>query len=123
MHSWNWMLAGLIFSLMGCSAPKNALADDAWKPSASLVAAIESQLSMPSKSRSKETYVRYFAGIMIEGRWFVVGVFLYDPANAAVRLVDISNLPEVHDGGCDVVNLRYDVEREEVVSIFCNGEA
>jgi hypothetical protein len=32
-------------------------------------------------------------------------------------------LPGVLDGGCDIVNVEYDVKRHRFVQVFCNGVA
>lgn len=92
-------------------------------PSTSLVAEIEASLKMPSKAFPLDTYVRYFAGEVADDRRLVVGTFLHDPKNAGVRIVEREKMPEVLDGGCSVVNLKYDMERKEVLALFCNGEA
>lgn len=78
---------------------------------------------MPPNAFPLNTYVRYFAGEVADDRRLIVGTFLHDPENAGIRIVEREKIPEVLDGGCDVVNLKYDIERKEVLALFCNGEA
>ena len=32
-------------------------------------------------------------------------------------------MPTIYDGGCEIVNLVYDVEAQQIEMIGCNGEA
>jgi hypothetical protein len=88
-----------------------------------LVSEVEASLELPEGAFPLNTYVRHFAGVAIEERRVVVGTFLQDPDGAGVRIVDLKKMPKVLDGGCDVINLKYDIERKKVLELFCNGEA
>lgn len=113
----------MISCAAACSGPSDAAADGSWTPSKTLVSEVEASLKMPPNAFPLNTYVRYFAGEVADDRRLIVGTFLHDPENAGIRIVEREKIPEVLDGGCDVVNLKYDIERKEVLALFCNGEA
>jgi len=114
----------MLFSCgVACSEPSVATGTKSWTPSESLISEIEAKLDMPAKSFPLNTYVRYFAGEVADNRRLVVGEFLHDPENAGVRIVEREKMPDVLDGGCGVINLKYDIERKEIIAFFCNGEA
>ncbi len=123
MRKLYWILPMLFSCGVACSEPSDATAGRSWTPSKALISEIEASLDMPAKAFPLDTYVRYFAGEVADNRRLVVGEFLHDPENAGVRIVEREKMPEVLDGGCGVVNLKYDIERKEVLAFFCNGEA
>ena len=40
-----------------------------------------------------------------------------------ITWVPVDGLPVIMDGGCSVVNVRYNEETKSEVSVFCNGDA
>ena len=75
---------------------------------------------MPVGANTLETYNRVYA----RNREGWVGIF--NSANDGVGQAEIVELddmvPSVMDGGCSVVNVKFD-ERQNFRSAFCNGEA
>lgn len=45
------------------------------------------------------------------------------PASSVTWVPKKDQLPQIQDGGCDVVNVHYDEELGGLQSLFCNGEA
>ncbi len=82
---------------------------------------------MPAGARPIASYSRYYAGAQKDGRPIVHGTFVLDgllkrPA-APINIVEEQDMPVILDGGCAIVNLQFDVQSKQVLSIFCNGEA
>ena len=98
-----------------------------------LIVEIERSVVLPKGAFPLESYDRYYArgelGKEIENGEIISGVYLrrsFDPGQArttAHHLVDLSELPMFFDGGCDLVNVRYDTATKRVLAVFCNGEA
>jgi hypothetical protein len=123
MRKLYWLLPSLFTFGVACSGSSGAAAQRPWTPTMALVSEVEASLELPEGAFPLNTYVRHFAGVAIEERRVVVGTFLQDPDGAGVRIVDLKKMPKVLDGGCDVINLKYDIERKKVLELFCNGEA
>ncbi|HWX65502.1 MAG TPA: hypothetical protein VNZ27_03650 [Rhodanobacter sp.] len=51
----------------------------------------------------------------------LIGEFVFGDEEPGVRVVSPEKAPKILDGGCSVVNLKYDVEKKKVLAIFCNG--
>lgn len=94
-----------------------------WTPPASLIAEMEERLAMPMHASPLKSYLRYYSGITVKNRRMIVGIFLLDVDHAGIKITDVDNLPRVFDGGCEVINVKYDVRKKRVVEIFCNGVA
>jgi hypothetical protein len=82
-----------------------------------------------------ESYARYYAGTIEEGHRVVHGVFinadlqhlsaLYrrgDAYSAGIHIVSRGQLPSVADGGCSIINVNYDADSRQLVSIHCHNE-
>lgn len=84
---------------------------------------IESQLQLPPNAYELTEYGRYYAR---DGER-VVAVYL--AAGGEVRagerrwVADKRGLPIYFDGGCDVINIVYDLSTEIVEQSFCDGVA
>lgn len=90
-----------------------------WVPSSALVKQIEAGLTMP-KALALHSYRRYYSGDLFKGRRIVVAVFL-ESDHPGTEIVPQSKLPRILDGGCSVVNLRYDIKLKKMLVIACNG--
>ncbi|HEX3675203.1 MAG TPA: hypothetical protein VHU87_13100 [Rhizomicrobium sp.] len=112
-----------------CATPDGA----AWLPDAKTVAKLESVAKIPGGPGRAPTpltsYARFYWGITTNGHRRIRGVFL-NPALPSFRhrpgvyLSDGSGfIPAPMDGGCSVVNVIYDVQTAQVISIWCNGYA
>ncbi len=85
---------------------------------------------MPAGARPVADYLRFYTGDRKDGRPVVLGTFvqqgLWDllqrPA-APINIVKKADMPIILDGGCAVVNLEFDTQRKQIVSISCNGHA
>ena len=87
---------------------------------------------MPAGARAVAAYLRFYTGDRKDGRPVVRGTFvlqgLWDhllqrPAAAPINIVEKADMPIILDGGCAVVNLEFDTQRKQIVSISCNGNA
>jgi hypothetical protein len=50
----------------------------------------------------------------------------YEPSQGEVGhvyWVSTNELPDIMDGGCSVINLKYNTITDKLVSVFCNGDA
>jgi hypothetical protein len=76
---------------------------------------LEARITMPVGARDLHAYTRYYAqtGGLLDAV-FIAGV-------DEVRIVSLDQLPQIFDGGCDVVHAKYDLATGHIQSIFCNG--
>jgi hypothetical protein len=111
----------LFWSSLACSAPVDTLSREL-TPGAPLIAQVESQLKMPAGT-TLNGYTRYYYGIMKKANRILVGVFVHGDKHPGVEITSEAKAPKLLDGGCDVVNLTYDIDQKRVVAIFCNGNA
>ena len=115
-------------TLFGCvaTAGSNERIEDSKmtpKVSLALVESIESALAMPLGAHPLTKYVRYYAQHTVNSHSYVVATFVRRESKGRIEIVDFNLLPQVFDGGCDVIKLRYSVTQEKVVSFLCNGDA
>jgi hypothetical protein len=95
-----------------------------WSPDPALIQRIEKQLVLPPGSKLLEAYTRYYFGTSSGERQILGGTFLHESREAGgVKIVNQADAPLIFDGGCTVVHLKYDIQDDKTVSIFCNGEA
>jgi hypothetical protein len=80
---------------------------------------LDEQLVMPDGAGPLAEYNRYYA--KTENGW--IGVLHSTPkGKGKATLTTESKLPEVLDGGCGIVNVKFDTEMK-LVHAFCNGDA
>jgi len=103
-----------------------------WLPDRGTIDEIEAAIAMPDGARPIADYRRFYTGDRKDGRPVVRGTFvlqgLWDhllqrPAAAPINIVEKADMPIILDGGCAVVNLEFDTQRKQIVSISCNGHA
>lgn len=92
-------------------------------PNMEMIRQIETGLSLPAGARQLETYVRYFATENVAGVHTIVGIFVHDRRRGRIMRVLPDQLPQIEDGGCDVIEMRYSPKAGKVLSIFCHGVA
>jgi hypothetical protein len=103
-----------------------------WVPDLDTVDKIDAlalQFKMPKGSLPISIYARYYWGDVEDGRR-VIYAHLMSPAwdgfragKGEIIIVAASGaVPELGDGGCDEVNVAYDVAADKVTSIQCNPE-
>lgn len=88
-----------------------------------LVETIEAALAMPVGAHPLSSYVRYYAQHTVKKNLFIVATFVKRDSAGKIEIVDFDQLPQMFDGGCDVIKLRYAVSEKKVISLLCNGEA
>lgn len=81
---------------------------------------IERQLQLPKRAQPLQDYDRFYA-LGPRGKR-VIGVYVLS-SNAGQRrwLEDYRKLPSILDGGCSIVNVRYDIAAKNIEAAFCNG--
>lgn len=98
-----------------------------WTPTASLIVEVESQIRMPPRT-ALNSYRRYYYGIIQNDHRILIGIFLRRgflrrDEQPGVEITSEPKAPAISDGGCGVVNLEYDVDQKQTLTIFCNGVA
>jgi hypothetical protein len=92
-----------------------------WTPTVPLIRQVESRLALPDGSKALPTYARYYYGTLEHGRRLLVGEFVSAPKQPGVHVVKPGQTPKILDGGCSVINLKYDTEKKMVIALFCDG--
>lgn len=114
-------------------------------PTAAEVARVEAALTLPKGARAIYDYDRYYTRSMIDGRPVILGLFQRtwirdvkehlhnNPDNwnmatpqrvGEVLRVRKAALPgQIADGGCEQIQVVYDVETNKLVDARCNGVA
>jgi hypothetical protein len=86
----------------------------------SIISDLERKIRLPSESGPLQSYDRYY--FMHAPR--ITGVYVRSKSGTgSARQVKEAELPSIQDGGCDVINLEFDIEQEEFIKLFCNGVA
>lgn len=91
-----------------------------WTPTIDLVEKVEAELKMPAGTKLS-SYARYYYGQISQGRRVLIGEFVLGSDAPGVHIVTSEKAPEILDGGCSLIDLKYDVENRVVVDISCNG--
>lgn len=97
--------------------------DIALEPNLEVIRHIEVTLSLPQGARRLDSYVRYYSTETVAGEMTILGTYVYNGESGRVVRVRHDQLPQIEDGGCDVVEMRYSPKAGKVVSIFCHGVA
>lgn len=117
-----------VISLPALAIPTSG---EVWLPSLAEVQHVESKVTMPEGAQPMSAYVRYYAGITVDGKKTIYGVYLatgvvrdmkQDP-RPGIRIVTAREVPEIDDGGCSQVTVEFDVASDSVTRIRCNGQA
>jgi hypothetical protein len=116
-------IAPALAAVAGCVHPTDSASENEMPISKTFVESVEASLRLPSSAHSLDSYTRYYALEVVEGRRILVGIFVYEDGEPGIRIVEPSALPRVLDGGCRIVNLRYDIEKRKLSGLFCNGVA
>ncbi len=91
-------------------------------PTIADVAALERVVRLPPAAEPIDAYARYYSLGAEDDRAILVGTYVLnapDPPGRYIRSVPVWVL----DGGCSVVNVRFDLATRRVVGAFCNGVA
>jgi hypothetical protein len=89
---------------------------------AKLMNEIETTIKLPAGAEPLREYSRYYAyGQKGEVLGIYAGKYL-DRSDGREWVKDPKHLPMIMDGGCGVVNVRFDI-RSKKIEAYCNGEA
>ncbi len=104
------------------STAATAVEGAADEPTTADVAALERVVRLPPQAEPIHAYARYYSLGAKDGREMLIGTYVLnapDPPGRYIRTVPVWVL----DGGCSVVNVRFDLATRRVVGAFCNGLA
>ena len=117
--------------LWAISVPACSQSDGYWLPDSKTVTLIEQavrQMPPPTtgdlKAGSIDSYGRYYTGVALNGHKVVYGVFLsMDPTRypPGVHIGSFKDQPHMTGGGCDQLNVWYDVDEHRVTEFHCYG--
>ncbi len=125
------VLSAILLSTAACSDGDTAV----WTPSEAAVLHVEAIVQLPDElpvlhlGRSVrippdnlQSYSRSYAGITVKGRRTIHGIYLHNISRSAggIHIVGEKEIPHVNDGGCNVIELFYDVSADKITSILCN---
>jgi len=103
--------------LLTLASQPQAYAGNAQTSLPDVIGSLEWNLMMPEGAAALRAYTRYYA----ERDGMLIGIFVR--GEDGIRIVSGGELPLIIDGGCSVVNLRYNLDTQRLAAIFCNGEA
>jgi hypothetical protein len=86
------------------------------------IEAIERSVTIPEGGHKIERYLRYYANDEVGEKSIVIGLYLANRDEVGIKIVDKEDLPNVLDGGCDVIRLRYDRVSMKVIEVNCAGK-
>ena len=116
------MNCSTILFLAALSFSKAAFADEShWMPSEGEISLIEKKIVLPHGSSDLREYSRYYSGRTDKSGKYVIAVFVLDGHEPGVKIVSPKKMPLVLDGGCTNIDLLYDVKKNLVVNLSCNG--
>lgn len=116
--------AALLGQSSGLSTAQAAV--QRWTPTLKQVNQLERMIKLPPGINPIAKYSRSYYGIKTGGRRFIKALYFYEETThthtrAGIVIVNADQMPPmVLDGGCNVVNVTYDVRSREV-AIRCNG--
>jgi hypothetical protein len=130
---WSCVLGSLILLAFVVRADTHDLKSQPWRPTLADIRSLEPKLVLPDGAQALSTYVRFYAGAVENGVHVVFGEFVVKegaddgrPSNehGAIRIVRSEDeLPGWKDGGCGIIRLKVDFDRQTVLDIACNGDA
>jgi hypothetical protein len=94
-----------------------------WVPTVNDIRELESKIQMPKSAAPLNTFTREYAGHIERGHRVIVGLY----SGSSGRIVIDKSPGELDDstldGGCGIVNVKYDLTTNRLVDIRCHGEA
>ena len=116
-------------TVMYLAAASTALAQAAepqWEPDEATVKSIETTLTLPSKHPwtpgPLDSYARYYTGMTLNGRKVIYGNLLRGRMSQEKPGVYLRSPPgRGTGGGCDQIQLWYDVNARRMLQIHCYG--
>lgn len=86
------------------------------------VDAIEIRIKMPAGASPLASYGRYYTYVVMDGHRLIEGYLVAKPFARPGRYLNSAG-PGIDDGGCSVITVYYDPERQHIAGTFCNGVA
>ena len=93
------------------------------EPTLEQIRHIEVELTRPREALPLDSYVRYYSSKTVAGETIVLGRFVYKGGQGRIVQVRHDQMPQIMDGGCNVIEMRYSSTTRRVLSIFCHGVA
>lgn len=113
----------LVSAVTGCEL---AGGSEESKPSLTLtnelVERVESSLVLPSGAYRLSSYARYYSPNP-ENSDEILGTYVHGRGSAGSFIVAPDRMPQLQDGGCSVIELRYSLKDRKATALFCHGEA
>lgn len=117
-----WFLTALVLSTFAISASGNA-SGSPWVPTDNDIKELEGKIEMPKAAAPLSTFNREYEGRIEHGHRVIIGLY----TGSGGRIVIYKSLGQLDDitldGGCGIVNVKYDLTIHRVVDIKCHGEA
>ena len=118
--------------ILTTAAAQCLAADTSWTPDSATIQKLEvaaakadwGPQSHHQPAASIDTYARFYAGTIEGGHHIVRGVFTsrsLRPAKGVHIVSTMGQLPMIMDGGCNVVDVNYDADSDQIIYIRCHG--
>jgi hypothetical protein len=111
----------MALALASCSQSR----EDSWEGELTYrhLVKIEKNLELPVGAGTLGDHQRFYSAKVSGDDVVVHGIlFRVSPGSrGGVRIVTASEMPVVAGGGCSIVNLLYDLRRNQIREIFCNA--
>jgi hypothetical protein len=122
VHTWAFLGGILLIHTELSASYAGVPSAGSWVPSLAEIGELESKLQMPGGAAPLKSYTREYAGRLDKGHRIIVGV--YSGSSGSILVVKSErDLHIATDGGCGIVEVRYDLTRHRVLDVFCHGEA
>jgi hypothetical protein len=111
----------LVSTLSVCSDGRGM--DQSWVPTLKDISELEGKVRMPKGAAPLKTFTREYAGRVEKGHRIIIGV--YSGSGGQILIDKSTQEPDdsTLDGGCGIVNVKYDVTTQRGVDVRCHGEA
>jgi hypothetical protein len=111
-----WLPAGL------CLAGDDAQTEGRWVPTVKDISEVERKVRMPKGAAPLKTFTREYTGRIERGHRMIVGVYSGSSGEVVIAKSE-QELYSAFDGGCSIVEVKYDLTSHRVIDAFCHGEA
>ena len=102
-----------------------AQTDQSWELDEAAVKSIEATLTLPSRDHWKpgplDSYARYYTIMVLNGRKVIYGNLRRGRMATEMPGVYLRRPPRGTGGGCDQIQLWYDIEAQHMIRIQCYG--
>jgi hypothetical protein len=120
MHSPKVVAMIAASALLACANGSGAASE--WVPTLADIHEVESHLKLPAAAALLKTYTREYAGHVESGHHIVVGVFSGSGGNIVID--KSTDVPDgTLDGGCGIIDVKYDLTAHKLLRMECHGFA